>query len=292
MENPPKSLWKRLTEYKWFNMVRHLSWSVIGVGLLFVIVGIAGIVDWPTPSSSVGGWLRQLHHGLASGFVGAGLTVIVIDSANRWSALVKEKKHLIRDLGSRDRVTASSAARDLASRGWLFDGTLKGASLWEANLRGADLGLARLQRAVLVDAHLEGASLVDAHLEGVRLFFAHLDGAFLFSVHLENAILVEAHLNGASLWKANLRKASLALARLQGATLVGANLEGADLEKAEMDGADLQGATLPDGTKLPGDETWKAAWGDWLRQRPELGIKYAEDLSSAYWETADMSAGE
>jgi hypothetical protein len=292
MINPLKPLWKRLEEYRWFNMIRHLSWTVIGVGLLFVIVGITGTLDQPALSSFAGGWLGQLHQGLASGLVGAGLTVIVIDSASRWTALVKEKKHLIHEFGSRDRATTINAARELAARGWLYDGTLEGASLWKANLEGADLGMARLPGAVLVDAHLGGVSLVEAHLEGARLFFAHLEGAFLFGAHLEGAALVEAHLEGASLWNANLEKASLVMARLREATLMGANLKGADLERAHLEGVDLQGAVLPDGTELPTDDTWKVAWRTWLRDHPELGIKYVDDSSPAQLETIAWGAGE
>jgi hypothetical protein len=71
---------------------------------------------------------------------------------------------------------------------------------------------------------------------------------------LRGANLSEASLEGAKLDWADLQGVDLFRANLQGAFLWGANLQGAAYLTVEQlrQAKDLEGATLPDGTKLPG----------------------------------------
>jgi hypothetical protein len=132
------------------------------------------------------------------------VAVLVMDSLNERRAEQQLKAQLIRELGSTDNRIALRAVRELRTRGWLRDGSLRGASLYKANLAGAMLHETDLQRAKLAKANLAGAFLVDADLQ-----WAKLEGA-----------------------------------NLAGALLSGANLRGADLRGANLQETDLQGAIL------------------------------------------------
>ena len=76
-----------------------------------------------------------------------------------------------------------------------------------------------------------------------------------------------ANLQGAKLNKANLQGANLNKANLQEANLWEANLQGARHLTCEQLGqaASLEGAALPDGTQLPDDDTWRAAFDEWCQ---------------------------
>ncbi len=87
--------------------------------------------------------------------------------------------------------------------------------------------------------------LEDGSLKGVNLWEANLAGARMWRANFENVSLEAADLTGANLSGANLT----------GAILWNTNLAGAELRNAIIDGATFEGATLPDGTRLPG-RTW------------------------------------
>jgi hypothetical protein len=202
------------------------------VGLLLVLIVMALASSlwavWRT-----GDW-EELALNFGTEMAGAVVTYLllelVIGRKEESEAKKKErqakKADLIAQMGSNVKDVAIAAAEGLQRRGWLYDGSLQGASLFRANLQGANL----------VWANLEGATLVGANLQGVSLFRANLQGARL---HV-----------------ANLQGASLMWADLQGADLVGANLQGATLVRAKLEGADLyEDTTLPDGTKwTPGTD--------------------------------------
>jgi hypothetical protein len=124
------------------------------------------------------------------------------------------KVNLIAQLGSSREDVAIAAAEELEREGWLYDGSLKRASLWRANLPGAHLDR----------ANMPGASLVRASLQGAYLNAANLLGATLHQANLQGATLVEANLQEAMLVGANLQNTDLS-----GAILVGANLHEANL---------------------------------------------------------------
>ncbi len=163
-------------------------------------------------------------------------TVLVIDGLNQRRASKERFQELIRQMRSKDNGLASAAVEILRLKGWLTDGSLKGANLWNANLQGVNLW----------NANLEGADLQNANLEGANLIETNLQGADLQNANLEGAILGAANLQGANLIKANLLAVNL----------LGANLQGADLRNANLQGAHLGRAMFNEKTYLPDDIAW------------------------------------
>ena len=118
-----------------------------------------------------------------------------------------KKADLIAQMRSQVQDVAIAAAEELRRRGWLTDGSLRGANLFEANLqgvglyqadlRGANLGLANLQEADLFMTNLQGTTLSAANLQGAHLAGANLQGAHLAGANLQEAGLLGAYLQGA-----------------------------------------------------------------------------------------------
>ena len=155
-------------------------------------------------------------------------TVLIVNRLYQHRETEREKKRLILQMGSPDNAFAREAVRTLRSRGWLEDGSLKGAYLWGANLQEADLESANLQGADLGYANLQNAFLGAANLQGADLQLTDLQKVFLNSADLQDANLVEADLRWTSLVHANLKGAKLALA----IHLEDANLNGAEYNNA------------------------------------------------------------
>lgn len=161
--------------------------------------------------------------------------------------------------------------------------------LGKASLVGADLSEAQLYRADFIEANMYNTTLHKADLSYAHLTSANLERAELVESNLNGAFLDNAILKGANLSKANLQGASLRGATLtgsygweyetaeylpererlsQGADLSGADLSEADLSEADLTGAylkdaivtleqlkkakSLEGATMPDGSVIPG----------------------------------------
>ncbi len=192
------------------------------------------------------------------------LALLVIDSLNERSAEEQVKAKLTRELCSTDNGIALRAVRELRARGWLEDGSLRGANLVGVNLRRAYLIGGNLQAAVLFRADLHEADLVGANLQGAELRRANLREAKLNYTDLRGAYLARANLAAADLRGAKLQGAKLQGVDLRGAKLRGADLRGARLAFADLTGADLtgallqetnlqeailEGATMPDGSK-------------------------------------------
>lgn len=224
-----------LRHYQLFNIVRHLSISVLLIGVVLIGLGIPGVVSGTVPYPPIPSWLVEMHQELASELVGAGLAVIVIDSANRWAALLGEKKRLIRELASKDNATAYNSAEELRDRGWLMDGSLQHAYLSRANLHGVDLWHADLREAKLLAANLCEAILWHADLRRADLSYADLRKASLWNANLQDVEMIETDLRGAK----RLRCDQLLQAKL------------------------LLGARLPDGTAVPYDEDWRDFISSW-----------------------------
>lgn len=214
------------------------------------------------------GWLQNFSTEMMGAIATFALFELVVGSRN-------EKKNLIIQMGSKDKVTALNAVEQLRANGWLKDGSLKGAELRKANLQGANLE----------NANLSGAWLWRANLERAYLSFANLSGARLINTNLEHADMRRANLESASLREANLERAYLGAANLSDASLMKANLEGASLREANLKGAELwavnlkhanmwdvecdEETTLPDRAKWTPDTDWtkfgavvldKSAW--------------------------------
>ena len=143
---------------------------------------------------------------LRSELIGIGASVLIIANAGEYISTLQEKKRLILQMGSPNNAFAIEAARQLASKGWFFDGSLGGANLIEADLGGADLRGANLHGADLRNADLRGANLRGADLRGAYLRGADLRGADLRGADLRGADLIGANLRGANLEDAKYTK--------------------------------------------------------------------------------------
>lgn len=163
---------------------------------------------------------------------------------------------LIRKLHSPDSKHVLQAIEELRARGWLSDGSLRGASLQYVHLEGADL----------YKANLEDADLRHAQMDGANLSLANLQGANLSLVNLQAADLSRANLTGAVLFRANLRSAR--------------NLKEEQLAQVHR----LRRATLPDGNyydgrfNLEGDIEFAAAAGIDINDAAAMAEYYGVSL--------------
>jgi hypothetical protein len=219
-----------LTDWLTVQKVRALALvlvvSIAGLGYLIQRKGVDG-------GTAIAAILADVYVNVVIALASVAIALLVIDSLNQRSAEEHLKAKLIGELGSTDNGTALRAVRELRARGWLEDGSLRGANLMRANLRRAYLTGGNLQATILFRADLREADLVGANLQGA---------------YLAKAKLEEANLRGANLRAADLRGANLRKADLQEAILEGANFRDTDLE----------GATMTNGLK----------YKDWLKDGP------------------------
>lgn len=157
-------------------------------------------------------WLQNLSTEMFGAFLAFWLLQIVLGKR-------REKERLIRQMRSRDNGLALQAVGELGANGWLGDGSLKNAELWNANLKSVNIW----------DVNLKGADLHGANLQDARM--------------------ERGNLTGANLWKANL----------QGITMFDVTLEGADLFAANLDGATLHNVEFDERTRLPDGSKWSPA---------------------------------
>lgn len=147
----------------------------------------------------------------------------------------------------------------------LTSADLEQANLYMANLRRADLQQANLHEANMGQADLRESDLGNARLEAANLWDANLTRADLEEADLRGAVMVEANLERALLWQANLKGAILLKANLADADLTHTNLLGARFVTVEqLQDKYLRSVTLPDGKRLPDDESWRDAFQNWL----------------------------
>lgn len=144
----------------WKNFRSYIGWEDY-VGLIILILGVFGLIDGPIPYIS---GLTDVYHRISAELFGIGITVLIIDNANEAIKRREEKKRLILQMGSHTNVFALEAVRQLRERGWLTDGSLRG-----ANLEDADLGEAYLEGADLRGAYLRGANLAGAYLKDAKV---------------------------------------------------------------------------------------------------------------------------
>lgn len=209
---------------KWLkNIWSYVGWDDYLAGFI-LLVGVLGFIDGPMPY--VPGW-DMFYEGIRYELIGIGVSVLIIANAGEVVSRGQEKKRLILQMGSPDNAFAVEAARQIRSKGWLVDGSLRGAYLIRANLSGARL----------TEANLSGAALIRADLRGANLYGANLTRAYLSFDNLSKANLRRANLTGAKLIRADLRGANLTGADLTETTLRGANLTETDLTETDLSGA-------------------------------------------------------
>lgn len=205
--------------------------------------------------------------------------VITVFVLNRLNIRRQDKQELTRLkalLASKEAGVTKIATAELNVKGWLKDGSLKGANLWSANLAGENLEGANLAGANLKDANLEGtnliranlaganlsganlkgAKLVSANLSSTRLQYANLENAMLWYIDLKAAYLFHTNLKGANLIKGKLEGVRLITSILTGATLIDCNLEFAELRNSILEGAKFTGVVCNGVTLLPNGERW------------------------------------
>jgi len=173
--------------------------------------------------------VSDFYANFGEGFLGIGITVLVIDYLNMRRDEAELKKQLIRDFGGTNNLFAQRAIRELRANGkgeggWLADGTLHG--------------------AILLGADLSGCSLESSSLCNVDLTGANLSHAYLADAKLMNATLKFANLTEANLEDANLQGVDFTGASLRGAIVFGANLSGADLTDAICDDIKFDDKTI------------------------------------------------
>jgi hypothetical protein len=108
--------------------------------------------------------------------IGIAATILVIDRLYQQQQKNQLKQDLIIDMGSPVNDVARQAITVLWSRGWLQNGSVCGAKIWDANLKDADLG----------ECDLRGINFWRSDLRNARLW-SDLRGANLFDCDLEGA---------------------------------------------------------------------------------------------------------
>ena len=126
----------------------------------------------------------------------------------------EERDALLQQFRSKNRTESLSALEAIKARGWLQDGTLRGAYLYGAkwqnmDLTGADLrdctlsGIV-LENATLTDANFSGAEMIDCNMKGVIAKRAAFVGVDAIAAKLHNADLTDADMRGMTLGNATL----------------------------------------------------------------------------------------
>jgi hypothetical protein len=239
------------------------------IGMVVLLLGLGSSAGGSLyDKNTLKEFIEAFYSNAGTELISIAITVLVIDYLNRRRATNERKEELILQMGSPNHEFAIEAVRILRLKGWFYDGSLKGASLWMANLRGAILNDTNLQGADLWRADLEEANLRGANLQGTRMGAANLRGADLHAANLQEAFLGKANLQGADLYEANLQG-------VKGVTCD--QLRGA---------ATLEGTTLPDGTKLPGRTPWQK-----LENEPESPWREAFEAWCEEWKGDDDSVG-
>lgn len=173
----------------------------------------------------------NLLGGLRTEAIGIALTVIVIDELGRYRERLERKQEIIEQMGSRVNSVALEAVRLADRYGWLYDGSFKGANLYDANLIGI-----RLKRARLLIADLRKVSAWNTNFEG----------AFLNAAKCQDAEFEGANFKGANLQLTNFKGA-----HLEGADFTGASLMATNFTGAHLDGTIFRGAIYYESTKWP-----------------------------------------
>ncbi|MGW2220051.1 pentapeptide repeat-containing protein [Nonomuraea sp. NPDC001684] len=227
--------------------------AVITVGLMIMIIGQIMTHGW-----TFVGLVNDLYANLGSELVGIAVVILVVERLGRRHDETRLRRQLIREMSSSDNGLVARSVLELEGQGWLYDGTLEGASLSGSNLQGICLERVRLSMADLAGANLQHvdlsrAVLVSCNFSGSLLNRANLEMSDMSACILQDAQLQRADMAYAKLCGANLAGALLSEADLTGADMTGANLIGANLVNATLDKAILADVRHDDTTLWPED---------------------------------------
>lgn len=157
---------------------------------LFVLAGIfIGLLIFPF-LTYVNRNLIGFFENLIPEAFGIVFTVFVIDQLNERRLTAAEKRDWIAQLGSPDASVSRHAIKILWARGWLQDGSVRGANLWGANIESGDLGGADLQNINFWAANLRNTRLW-SDLRGTNLHAADISGAELSNYRFGSATFDE-----------------------------------------------------------------------------------------------------
>lgn len=206
-----------------FRNISDRDVMLILVGFFLGAVTVSLGAHYLSGQVSLWAWADSFFQNFGTEMFGAFLTFLLIEvlvSGRREREAearhLKERgEQLIRQLRSSVNAEARRAAEELRARGWLMDGTLRGADLHGANLQEASLYRADMQGANLLRADLQGANLREANLQGARMQWVDIRGANLRKANLEEAHLGGGKVDGAVLVEANLAGTIITVQQLQ-----------------------------------------------------------------------------
>lgn len=172
-----------------FKTINHrlILWLVLIILLVLAIL-LSAFSIANTASTPIEWWSNWAQN-VSTDMLGAILTYLLFELiiARRQRQEEEERENnrrrfwLIERLGSANNQEALRALDELSEKKWLYDGSLKSATLRDANLEGADL-----RQADFRDVDLRGAILKKANL-----MHANFSGAYLVGVDFEGAIDID-----------------------------------------------------------------------------------------------------
>jgi len=198
---------------RFFGWITAPRGAALLLGVLGIVVGYGGYLyrycdcqGWPNLVAGSEQLFLDFYANIAASLVTITIAALTIDWLGERRAEKQLKAQLIREMGSSDNGIALRAVAELRAHGWIEDGSLRGAYLFQANLQSAELRLADLQGANLHAADLRKANLYSADLRGADLLDVDLRGAYLIKAKLKD---VKYLMNGQLLTVACLRGAVL-----------------------------------------------------------------------------------
>lgn len=171
------------------------GWTVQRIAAVLIVVGVivfvfgavsqyCACVGWPNLGDVLNHMIGDFYANVSVDCLSIAFAILVLDRLNGRQEEQELKEQLIRELGSRDNGVALHAVDELRARGWLLDGSLKGAALSYADLH----------RAYLYQASLPETNLHRAKLQTVYLRQANLQGAYMHRADLLDSNLRQANL--------------------------------------------------------------------------------------------------
>lgn len=166
-------------------------------GLLILVMAVSlEIYDQDIANGNID--LRQIGENLLetirNDFLGIAVAILIIDYlARRRERRLKtseDKERIIRDLRSGIPEFAQRAAKEMITKHWLYDGSLKGMDLSDVDLRKVDLTGANLSGARLVGADFRDTIITLVDFRGADLSWAYFEDARYLLVYLDTRTIL------------------------------------------------------------------------------------------------------
>lgn len=171
------------------------SWTTRRVAIILLALALLSIVlgsiNQYGNDISLGSFIGDFYANAGTELVSIAITVLVIDALNERRATQQEKDALILQMGSPINSVSREAIRKLRTRGWLKDGTLRGASLSWANLQNAFLSDANMADMTFYRTKLHGAHLQWSNLQGAK---GLTDEQLVYLHNLRGATMPDGHI--------------------------------------------------------------------------------------------------